>query len=154
MRDEKFYQHNFFDSCKWRKIWIVRSFERSEIRLGPSKRTIFFSRIEMINFFIQNCGPRPQGPRYPQPPAASTGDPTENASCDIMRDAQYISGYKCKAPCQADLEQTVEINCNCHTSMGPLQFIKQCEWEFVDGKRCPKLKVKKPRICKFANKAF
>jgi len=88
-----------------------------------------------------NCGPRPQGPRYPQPPAASTGDPAENASCDIMRDAQYISGYKCKAPCQADLEQTVEINCNCHTSMGPLQFIKQCEWEFVDGKRCPKLKA-------------
>ena len=59
-----------------------------------------------------------------------------------MKDAQYISGYKCKAPCQADLELTVEINCNCHTSMGPLQFIKQCEWEFVDGKRCPKLKVK------------
>jgi len=88
-----------------------------------------------------NCGPRPQGPRYPQPPAASTGNPAENAFCDIMLDAQYISGYKCKAPCQADLEQTVEINCNCHTSMGPLQFIKQCEWEFVDGKRCPKLKT-------------
>jgi len=88
-----------------------------------------------------NCGPRPQGPRYPQPPTESIGHPAENISCDIMKDAQYISGYKCKAPCQADLELTVEINCNCHTSMGPLQFIKQCEWEFVDGKRCPNLKA-------------
>ncbi|CAG5109905.1 Oidioi.mRNA.OKI2018_I69.chr2.g4374.t1.cds [Oikopleura dioica] len=87
-----------------------------------------------------NCGPRPQGPRYPEPPVASSGDPNENKSCDIITDAQYISGYKCEAPCQADQEIVVEINCNCHTSMGPLQFIKQCEWEFVDGKKCPSLK--------------
>ena len=32
------------------------------------------------------------------------------------------------------------LYCNCHTQIGPLQFIKDCEWEFVDGKTCPPLR--------------
>lgn len=36
-----------------------------------------------------------------------------------------------------DESMTVTLYCNCHTQIGPLQFIKDCEWEFVDGEACP-----------------
>jgi len=57
--------------------------------------------------------------------------------CDIVTFAQYIAGYKCKAPCELDSTLTVTIYCDCHIKMGPLQFIKQCEWQYKDNKKCP-----------------
>ena len=33
----------------------------------------------------------------------------------------------------------VELHCDCFVSIGKIEFPKQCEWEFVDGKECPKV---------------
>ena len=55
---------------------------------------------ELLDKLIQNCGPRPSGPSYPAPPDEGTGNPHDIIACDIVRDAQYVAGYKCQAPCQ------------------------------------------------------
>ena len=85
---------------------------------------------------IKNCGPRPKGLKYPAPTGSNRG-PDKPNECDVLADALYIAGYSCNASCEADQSLTVQLFCSCYVQMGPLQFIKQCEWEYRDTQRCP-----------------
>jgi len=69
---------------------------------------------------------------FPPPPNEASGIPEGSAECDIIENAVYIAGYECTAPCQADQTLMATLFCNCHIKMGPLQFIKQCEWDYKD----------------------
>ena len=76
---------------------------------------------------------------YPPPPNFANGDPEHAVACDIIQQSVYIAGYVCEAPCQADVTMNVKLFCNCHIQVGPLQFIKQCEWDYEDQIHCPSL---------------
>ena len=94
----------------------------------------FLRNIEKC--LIKNCGPRPKGLKYPAPTGSNRG-PDKPNECDVLADALYIAGYSCNASCEADQSLTVQLFCSCYVQMGPLQFIKQCEWEYRDTQRCP-----------------
>ena len=72
-------------------------------------------------------------------PTKYTGKYSDNHECDIMDNTLYISGYKCGGVCQMDTNVEVELHCNCHQQMGPISFIKQCEWIYTNNKKCPKV---------------
>lgn len=103
--------------------------------------------IEATSEFVwdieNNCGPRPQGPLYPVPPENATGMPVDSfdeaVECDVIYNATYIQNYQCSALCQMDAEKTVTLRCECQEPVGFLYTVKQCEWEWVDGKQCPEV---------------
>ncbi|CBY23616.1 unnamed protein product [Oikopleura dioica] len=77
-----------------------------------------------------NCGPRPSWLKL-DAPEISSGLYSDSHFCDIIDDQLYIPGYSCSGSCP-DGVQRAQISCDCHSEMGPLQFIKQCEWTYQD----------------------
>ena len=86
---------------------------------------------------FQNCGPRPTGPMYPKPEQHS-GKSSDKYECDIIDNMLYMSGYTCKGTCQMDTTKAVEMLCSCFIELGPIQFTKDCEWEYK-GDSCPEV---------------
>merc|ERR1712037_137363 len=77
-----------------------------------------------------NCGPRPSWLKL-DAPEKSTGKHADNHFCDIIDDQLYIPGYSCSGTCPDEhAPQRATITCDCHSEMGPLKFIKQCEWAY------------------------
>ena len=77
---------------------------------------------------LQNCGPRPSWIKL-DAPNISSGNHNDNLFCDIIDNQLYLSGYSCSGTCPDGLQRAT-ITCDCHSEMGPLKFIKQCEWAY------------------------
>jgi len=38
-----------------------------------------------------------------------------------------------------DPKITIEILCNCQAKLGPIYMIKNCEWDYLDNRKCPEV---------------
>jgi hypothetical protein len=65
-----------------------------------------------------------------------TGNFIDNHECDITKDDLYIAGYKCGGVCGMNQNVKIELNCDFYQQVGPISFIKQCEWKYKDNKKC------------------